>query len=67
MVINAVLLNGGDNTYKIPHAGKDKLIQKFKTDIPLHLPCMAMLNRLSLNGLEIAVFMASQRSVGYDG
>ncbi len=60
MVTNTVLLDSGNNTYKLPHMGKDKLIHKFKMDIPLCLPCMAMLNGALLIGPEIGVFMAGQ-------
>ena len=37
-----ILLCGGDNTYKLPHAGKDEIIRAMTMAIPLRLPCQDM-------------------------
>jgi len=56
MVMNEILICGGDNNYKLPHAGKDKIMRVMKHDIPLRLPCQAMINNRSLNGEAIISF-----------
>ncbi len=35
MVMNEILLANGNNNYKLPHAGKDKLVQELGKRIPL--------------------------------
>jgi len=56
MVMNEILLCGGNNNYKLPHAGKDKIVRLMKHDIPLRLPCQAMINNGSLNGNAIIAY-----------
>ena len=41
MVMNEIIRAGGDNTYKLPHAGKDRIIRQLNADIPHVLPCQA--------------------------
>jgi len=57
MVMNEIILCGGDNTYKLPHAGKDKIVRAIKCDIPLHLPCQAMITSGSLTGNAIMAYV----------
>jgi len=59
MVMNEILLCHGDNSYKLPHAGKDKIVRKMKRDIPLRLPCQAMITNSSLNGDAIVRYVES--------
>ena len=57
MVMNEILLCGGDNTYKLPHAGKDKIIRAMNMAIPLRLPCQAMRRNGALTGDVIMAYM----------
>ena len=50
MVMNEILLADGNNNYKLPHLGKDKIVRKLGKTIPLRLPCMAVLSKSPLNG-----------------
>ena len=56
MVMNEVLLCQGNKNYKLPHAGKDKIMRAMKRDILLHLPCQAMITNVSLTGEVILAF-----------
>ena len=56
MVYNKVVLAEGDNNYKLPHAGKDKVIRQLQQDIPLKLPCQAMLDGGTIDGDVIVAF-----------
>ena len=56
MVMNEILICGGDNNYKLSHADKDKIVRAMKHDIPLRLSCQAMINNGSLNGEAIISF-----------
>jgi hypothetical protein len=49
MVMNEIILCGGDNRYKLKHANKDKLMLNSGKDIPRCLPCEAYLSRGSIN------------------
>ncbi len=42
MVMNEIITNGGNNGYKLPHMGKDKLMRELGTKIPYRLPCPAI-------------------------
>ena len=53
MVMNEILLAGGNNNYKLPHAGKDKIVCELGKRIPLRLPCTALLSNSPLNGAAI--------------
>jgi hypothetical protein len=53
MVMNEILLADGNNNYKLPHAGKDKIVRELGKRIPLRLPCTAVLSKSSLNGASI--------------
>ena len=54
MVMNEILLADGNNNYKLPHAGKDKIVRELGKRIPLKLPCSALsLSKSSLNGAVI--------------
>ncbi len=69
MVLNETILCGGDNTYKHPpHAGKDKLIRKFKHNLPLcPVPCMVLLCGTLRNGVAISPYMSGRPIVGSSG
>ena len=53
MVMNEILLAYGNNNYKLPHAGKDKIVRELGKSIPLRLPCSALLSNAPLNGAAI--------------
>ena len=44
MVMNEIIQNGGTNTYKLPHARKDKIVSMLNHDIPHCLPCQAKID-----------------------
>jgi hypothetical protein len=60
MVMNEIILCGGNNNYKLTHASKEKLMFNFGRDIPLHLPCEAYLSRGPINGQTIRTEMIQQ-------
>ena len=60
MVYNEIILIEGDNNYKLPHAGKDKVICQLQRDIPLKLPCQAMLEGGTIDGDVIVAFANSE-------
>ena len=62
MVLNEIIRCGGDNTYKLPHAGKDKIMRRMMEDIPPRLPCMALMSGGPLDGEAITAFMRGQRA-----
>ena len=62
MALNKVIRCGGNNTYKIPHAGKDKIIRRMMEDIPPCLPCVARMTGQALDGEAITAFMRGQRA-----
>lgn len=53
MVMNEILLADGNNNYKLPHAGKDKIIRELGKQIPMRLPCTALSSKSPLNGAAI--------------
>jgi hypothetical protein len=53
MVMNEILLANGNNNYKLPHAGKDKIVRELGKSIPLRLPCSALLLNAPLNSATI--------------
>lgn len=57
MVMNEIIRCNGNNNYKLPHAGKDKVVRKMRRDIPFRLPCQALLMGGALNGDVIVAFM----------
>ena len=64
MVMNEILRCGGDNTYKLPHANKDRIIRTMDRDIPHRLPCMAKLTGGPINGEVIVAFTNGLASGG---
>ena len=57
MVYNEVIRHNGDNNYKLPHAGKDKVIMQLTREIPDRLPCQAKLTGGTIDGEVIVAFM----------
>jgi len=60
MVLNEIVINGGNNGYKLPHMGKDKLMREMGSKIPYRLPCPALLPATahqSLNGNFVKLWM----------
>ncbi len=58
MVMNEIIINGGNNGYRLPHMGKDKLMKEMKRKIPYRLPCPALVNpQQSLNGAYVKAWM----------
>ncbi len=60
MVLNEIVINGGNNGYKLPHMGKDKLMREMGSKIPYRLPCPALLPataQQSLNGNFVKLWM----------
>jgi hypothetical protein len=57
MVMNEILLADGNNNYKLPHAGKDKIVREHGKAIPLQLPCTALLSQSPLNYASIKAAM----------
>ena len=60
MVMNEIIIHNGHNTYKLPHAAKDKLICAASTALPLCLPCQALINGGALTMEMIMDVMKSQ-------
>ena len=57
MVMNEILRCNGGNTYKLPHARKDKVIRKMEQAIPLRLPCQSKLTGGGINGEVVMAYM----------
>jgi hypothetical protein len=57
MVMNEIILIGGDNRYKLPHAKKDKIVTQLQSAIPYRLPCSAMTDNGKLDFGCIVSFM----------
>ena len=53
MVMNEILLADGNNNYKLPHAGKEKIVRELGKQIPMRLPCTALVSKSPLNGAAI--------------
>jgi hypothetical protein len=60
MVMNEIILCKGDNKYKLPHAGKDKIVSQLKRALPYCLPCVATVSQGKLDGSAILSFLTSQ-------
>ena len=57
MVMNEIIINGGNNGYKLPHMGKDKIMREMGK-IPDRLPCPALVTpNQSLNGTFVKAWM----------
>ena len=65
MVMNEIIIVGGSNNYKLPHAGKDKIVRKIGRMIPLRLPCAAVISNSHLDG--DAIRRASMRPREQEG
>ena len=57
MVMNEIIIAGGSNNYKLPHAGKDKIVRELGQRIPYCLPCNAIISNSPLNGDAIKAAM----------
>jgi hypothetical protein len=58
MVMNEIIINGGNNGYRLPHMGKDKIMRELGTKIPYRLPCPALaVPGQSLNGPFVKAWM----------
>ena len=58
MVMNEIIINGGNNGYRLPHMGKDKIMRELGTKIPYRLPCIALaVPGQSLNGTFVKAWM----------
>jgi hypothetical protein len=60
MVMNEIILIGGDNRYKLPLAKKDKIVMQLQHAIPYRLPCSAMTDNSKLDFECIVSFMTQQ-------
>ena len=60
MVMNQIILANGNNNYKLPHAGKDKIVRLIGHSIPDRLPCMANRTQSPLYGTAIVESMMAQ-------
>ena len=60
MVMNEIIRCGGDNTYKLPHAGKDAIVKQLQHSIPYRLPCCAIQSQSALDGASIRLYMTTQ-------
>ena len=67
MVMNEIIRCNGDNTYKLPHANKDKIIRQINRDIPHRIPCMAKLTGGEVSGDVIVAFTNGLTTGGVTG
>lgn len=61
MVMNEIIRAGGSNNYKLPHAGKEKIVNEFGRSIPHCLPCTALISNSALNGDAIRTAMTKDQ------
>ena len=54
IVMNHLLIHQGNNDCKLPHVGKLKVDNAFSRDIPMRLPCRALINAGALDYEYIA-------------
>jgi hypothetical protein len=57
LVMNQVLLCNGGNDYKLPHVGELKIAAANSRDIPMWLPCRALISGDHLNADAITAAM----------
>ena len=57
IVMNKILIHNGNNDYKLPHVGKLKVEKAVGGDIPLSLPCRALIKNNLLNCEYIIQFI----------
>ena len=62
LVMNQVLLCNGGNNYKLPHVGKLKITANNSRDIPMRLPCHALIagNHLNADAITTAIISSDQ-------
>ena len=61
MVMNEIIIANGDNKYKLPHASKEKAERFLGEDIPLRLPCRAIIDGGSLGYDTIIAYSQQQQ------
>lgn len=59
IVTNSILLVDGSNNYAIPHVGKLKLARLLGQDLPLRLPCRALIANKNIHSDAISAFVAA--------
>ena len=62
VVMNSILLADGGNNYALPHVAKSKLTNSLGQDIPLRLPCRALLAREDITCDAIKDFVVAERA-----
>jgi hypothetical protein len=65
IVMNQILIQNGNNDYKLPHVGKLKVEKAVGGDIPLRLPCRALINNKALECEYIIQFIGKLIVVSY--
>jgi hypothetical protein len=57
--MNLILLVDDGNNYAIPHVGKLKLARSLGQDLPLRLPCRALIAGENIDSNAISGFVAA--------
>jgi len=60
---NQILLHNGNNDYKLPHVGKLKVERAAGRDIPMRLPCRALIDGRVPDCEYIVTFMANGKLI----
>jgi len=62
LVMNQILLCNGGNDYKLPHDGKLKIAAANGRDIPMQLPCCALIagDHLNADAITAAIISSDQ-------
>ena len=63
IVMSHILIHQGNNDYKLPHVGKLKVEKAFGHDIPMRLPCWALIDAEALDYEYIATFMTNGKLI----
>ena len=63
IVMNQILIHQGNNDYKLPHNGKLKVEKAVGRDIPMRLPCRALIDNGALDCKYIAAFMTNGKLI----
>ena len=63
IVMNQIIINNGNNDYKLPHIGKLKIEKAVDHNISLRLPCWVLINGGALDGQYIATFMSNGKFI----
>ncbi len=62
IVMNSILLVDGGNNYALPHVGKLKLARSLGQDLPLRLPCRALIAGETIDSDAIRAFVAAKEN-----